>query len=92
MAKAVKAVTTFLEKPPMNCSRLVELAVLKESLDISARELPDIGLAPRALLLKAISAAEPAPPLPSETMSIEAWLSTVRSHTITRVVDCRPNR
>ena len=77
MRDAANAVMEFIEGPSIGAHRVTDLALLKETLAISP-VLPDIGIAPRVLLRRAIRHDAPAAPRP-DFVSLEAWMQTVRS-------------
>ena len=77
MAVAVRRVTTFIEGPPIHGSRLAPLPVLQQILELGWADLPDIGVAPKALLDRARRDA--APPAPGAFTSLNTWISTVKA-------------
>ena len=75
MAVAVRRVTAFIEGPPIHGSRLAPLPVLQQILELGWADLPDIGVAPKALLDRARRDA--APPAPGAFRSLNTWISTL---------------
>ena len=76
MARAVAAVIAFVESPANDCSRDWPLDTLLEVLVEFSAALPDLGVAPTALLLSALQrGATEGEPSPSASVSVDEWMS-----------------